>query len=435
MLESESILLCHYHFPPLKNGGVYRNYFLSVAVSKFAKNIFVITSDNTKILPKEEFEFPSNFVIHTSFTFDYRTLIGYYLKYLAPSDNASSLKENNKSSKFVQYLIKIQRSFPFSIVLSEGSIAYVINSFLKAKDIIEDQNIKVIYSSFMPYADHIICFLLKRKFPHLIWVADFRDLHVEPIYKNTIWPNLQKKVEKFLLKNADVVTTVSEGITSKMSLLHPNVHTLLKGVTFREQQANFPKFTFAYTGSLFLHYRDPKPLFFVLQKLINDHTIFEEDIQFIYAGKDEITMRQWANECGVEQIFVSKGLCSRKDAINIQDKSHINVLLTSSSDDHEGLLTGKLFEYIESGREILCIVNGSKDREIERFFNTYQLGKVAYSALDIETYVVKKYHEWKATGLVLCHQDTSKIEENLSWHSQAEKLVSLVESVNFANRV
>ncbi|MBK8350048.1 MAG: hypothetical protein IPL08_21440 [Saprospiraceae bacterium] len=94
----------------------------------------------------------------------------------------------------------------------------------------------------MPYADHVVAWLLKKKHPHVKWVADFRDLHIEPIYKNILWPGLQRWFEKKILRHADVVTSVSEGLSSKLKDYHPNVLTLTKGVNIRPAQTLYDIF-------------------------------------------------------------------------------------------------------------------------------------------------------------------------------------------------
>jgi glycosyltransferase involved in cell wall biosynthesis len=251
---------------------------------------------------------------------------------------------------------------------------------------------------------------------------------VEPIYKNTLWPGFQKKVEKFLLQKADTVTTVSDGISAKMKEIHPDVHTITKGVTLRPVQSSFDHFTIHYSGSLFLDYRDPRPLFRVMHKLLSSQKMDLNKVRFIYAGKDGQRMSLWAAEKGLEPIFVNKGMLPRYEALDYQSKSHINLLLTSASEEHTGLLTGKLFEYIEAGREILCWIKGSKDQEIEKMFDDYGLGSVLFKEDDLEAYVIQKYREWIETGEVRTHHKQEKIMKELSWEHQAGKVLQLIEN-------
>ena len=429
-MNNNRFLFIHYHYPPIKNSGVYRNYYLSTAIADKTTASYLITTDNRKILPNESLPLHSQMTRFEAFTLDYRKVISIFKG--KKNQSGAQFSEKAKASFFASWMIKIQRSFPFNIFLAEGSIFYIIHAYYIGKRIFRNNNINVIYSSFMPYSDHIVAWLLKKKFPTLIWVADFRDLHVEPIYKNVIWPDFQKKVEKFILRSADVVTTVSDGISQKMTALHQNVHTITKGVDIRTSKVGFAKFTIHYSGSLFQQFRDPRPLFNALAALIKEQKIDKERICFLYAGKDGSLMQQWAETSGISDVFVNKGMLSRNEAIEMQDKSHINLLLTSASDEHAGLLTGKLFEYIEGGKEILCFIKGSRDKEIETMFSEFQLGAVLYDEEKIREYILEKYIEYIKTGEVKAKHLRDAILQNMSWERQAERVFDLV-SLNGKN--
>jgi len=428
--QKVKFLFIHYHYPPIKNSGIYRNYYLSSAIAQKLPQSWVLTSDNRKVLPNESMDVSENLYRLEIPTFDYRTVFALLSR--EKKFAGAQFKESSKKNAFLQWLIKIQRSFPFNIFLAEGSILYIICGYRKGKNLITQNNITVIYSSFMPYADHIIAYLLKHRFPEKIWVADFRDLHIEPIYKNTIWIPIQRWFEKKILSKADLITTVSEGISKKLEIYDRPIFTIAKGVSVRPIKKQFQKFTISYSGSLFLHYRDPKVLIVALHKLIKSKDIESKDINFIYAGKDSNQMRKWVEESGISDIFIDKGYLSRQASIEIQDKSHINLLLTSSSPDHQGLLTGKMFEYFEAQNQILCIIKGVYDSEIEGIFSSLQAGKIVYDPPietdKLESFILDKYHEWQNTGEVKSTINHKKLVEEYGWDVQADKLLDAIES-------
>ena len=424
----KSILFVHYHYPPLKNSGIYKNYFLSVTLAKLLDKVFVITTDNAKILPTESLHFPKNLELFQSYTFDYRSIIAYFDMW-SHNKSSSAYTEQNKKSAVTRLLIKMQRSFPFNFFFAEGSVFYIIHGYIIGKKIIKKNQVKVVYSSFMPYNDHVIAYLLKMRFPELLWVADFRDLHIEPIYKNTIWLPLQKWFEKKILKKANFVTAISNGIQEKLKDYHSQTHTISKGVDHRSTEIPYDIFTIAYVGSMFGDFRDPSLFFEAYKLLISSHNLSTDAIRVVYAGKDGSTFLRWAMKYQVESYVVDQGLLHRGKAIEIQSKSHINLLLTSSSDDHSGVFTGKLFEYIESQNPILCLVNGTKDDEFETLFNRYRLGRIFYSKDDVETiksFIEKEYLFWinnQKIDRTILWDDVMK---EMSWDMQAKKLLSLI---------
>ena len=425
-MSNKRFLFIHYHYPPIRNSGVYRNYYLSTALTELTDNACLITTDNRKYLPNEVMEIHPNITRREALTLDYRRIVAWLNG--KKSKAGAQFSERTKKSHIMVWAIKIQRSFPFNLVLAEGALLYIINGYRIGNQLIKEQKVNVIYSSFMPYADHVIAYFLKKKNPNIQWVADFRDLHVEPIYKNTIWPSLQRWVEKKLLQNADLITCVSEGISNKMRAYHPKVLTITKGVTPRSLITQYDVFTIAYSGSLFLDFRDPKLLFQAISALRSEGKL--QKIQIIYAGKDSSTMMKWAADYGVNEVFVDKGFVSREEALSIQDRSHINLLLTSSSPEHQGLLTGKLFEYFEAGNPVICIVKGVQDSELENIFTELNAGHIAYDPSDISTlknFILSKYHEWEATGEVAQTIDHQKLKNSYSWEGQALKLLSAIQ--------
>ncbi len=93
-------------------------------------------------------------------------------------------------------------------------------------------------------------------------------------------------------------------------------------------------------------------------------------------GKDGAQMRAIASECGIEDIFEDEGFVKREQASLVQDQSHINLLLTSSSPEHQGVITGKLFEYLGSTNPILGMINGVIDEELAAYFKNYNVDMV-----------------------------------------------------------
>jgi hypothetical protein len=427
-VNQDRFLFIHYHYPPVRNSGVYRNYFLSGTLTDLTGTADLITSDLHRVSQREELPEHVNIKRHEIFALDYRRMAAWFGG--RQTNKGARFSETRKKSALIQWIIRVQRSFPFNILLAEGGIIYIFLAYIKACSIIRKEKPTVILSSFMPYADHMIAFLLKLTFPSVYWVADFRDLHVEPIYKNTIWPSFQKTTERWILRRADLITCVSEGISQKMRVYGRPTLTLTKGIEVRSRVSPYATFTLAYTGSLFLHYRDPRPLFLAIKSLIDDGNISAEDIRFVYAGKDSEQMIAWAQEYNMGQQYQDLGFLPRHESTHVQDASHINVLLTTASKDHQGLLTGKLFEYFEAGNPILCLIQGEHDMEIEAMFASLNAGIVAYDDADginnLKEFILLRYKDWKQTGVIQRTLHSEILVNEYSWQHQANKLLEAI---------
>jgi len=415
------ILCIHYYFPPLKSSAVIRNYHIACTLTSFFEKVHVLTSNNHLRFPNQKRTFPDRLFTYDIATLDYRYILS------GKSQKDAHISSAKKSSDFYQYLLKIQKSFPFNLVLAEGNLLYIFKAYNKAKKLIEAEKIDTIYSSFGPYADHYVAWLLKRKYPYLKWIADFRDLQIEPIYKNVIWENFQRRIERKVLSKADLITCISQGFVDQLEIYNRPTKSILRGVELRPPEKQFDKFTIGYTGSLYFEYRDPRPLFKVLRELVDDGKMNELDLNILYAGRDGAKFDLWIKEFNLSECFVNKGLISQNEAKTIQNKSHINLLLTSSSPELTGVITGKIFEYFEALNPTLCLISGVHDPEFESLFRELNAGAVVYSPDQTQgkmrDFILSKYKEWKTTHRVESSLNTLIIKEKYNWKQQVQNLL------------
>lgn len=422
MNSQKEILCLHYYFPPLLSTAVIRNYHIACTFTEFFDNVHVITSDNHLRFPSEERAFPPNLHLQSTFTLDYRRLLAG--KNIKDSHKATT----KKASPFFQWLLKIQKSFPFNLFLAEGNLIYIYGAYQKAKKLIDQGRVTTIYSSFGPYADHFVAFLLKRKYSHLRWIADYRDLQIEPIYKNVVLTNYQLRMEKKILSKADLVTTISDGLNKQLERNGRPTITVLRGVELRKQEAQYEKFTISYTGSLYFDYRDPRAMFSELKSMIGSGIIESKDLQILYAGRDGLRFSEWISDAGLSSVFFNKGMVTQDEAKTIQNRSHINLLLTSSSPELTGVLTGKVFEYFEALNPTLCLINGVYDPEFEALFSELNAGTVVYSPPiskgKMRSFILDNYQEWKLSHKVNSTLNQEIIKSTYSWKIQVGKMVN-----------
>ena len=420
--EKGEILCIHYYFPPLKSTAVIRNYHIACTLASYYEKVHVLTSNNHLRFPNQVRSFPKQLITYDIPTLDYRYALS------GKSKKDAHISTAKKASALYQFLLKVQKSFPFNLFLAEGNLFYIFKAYNRAKQLISDHNISTIYSSFGPYADHYVAWLLKRKYPHLKWVADFRDLQIEPIYKNVIWKGLQRKVEKKVLSKANLITCISQGFVDQLSVYQRPIISMLRGVELRPAEVQYDRFTIGYTGSLYFDYRDPRPLFSVLQSLIKEGKINFDDLHILYAGRDGAQFEEWINDHNLSECFINKGLVSQEDAKSIQNKSHINLLLTSSSPELTGVITGKIFEYFEALNPTLCLISGVYDPEFESLFQELNAGSVVYSPErtpgKMRDFILTKYEEWKTSHRVEPSIHKNVIKEKYSWKNQVEKMLS-----------
>ncbi len=420
-MRQRAALLIHYYFPPIHSIGCRRNYGFAQEWLKAFDVVKIMTTTNNGILPKDDALSIASLPIVSLKTDDYRTKSLRYSKKQKIHYTASA-KENIIS----KVLVKAIHTYPLNVWVGEGGSKYIKDGIKEGTAFLRKYPEATIYSSFRPYADHAIAAHLKSVFPKCRWIADFRDADIDPLYRlylNRWW---QARFNRKILKTADKVITVSDGVTDLMSKYHHNVLTVPNGVKLRQAKPHYDPFTISYTGSLYGNHRDPSFLFKAVQELISDGSIKEENLQLIYAGKDGQQFIQYGIEYAVDHLIDNKNMLGLKESQTIQSKSHINLLLTSSTKEYQGILTGKLYEYMGAQNPILAIVKGEGDQEVDAFFDKYQLGYIHYTEngklQKLKDWILNLYHRGRAE--VPLKLESEEIKKSLSWKSQFERLIS-----------
>jgi hypothetical protein len=456
---SNSRLLCLlYYFPPIKSIAVNRNWGVVRHLQPYFDDIFVFTTKNNLLLPQEARD-TEGVNISEITTFDYRTLTAL----LRPNRSEMHHNEGAKSHPIVRFGIRLLDSFPFNLLFHEGGLLYSLIGFWRAAKLIRQEKITHIYSSFRPMSDHFTAHLLKIAFPHLVWIADFRDLHIDPLYQMPLVKPFQHWCNKRLLRRADLVTTVSEGLAIHLRAYHSNVYALRNGVHLESQKifellnqkdtpsvstpknhsissnipisnnisissntpiSQSPKFTFAYTGSMWIDERNPSLLLKIVQDLANEGIMTADNTQIVYAGKDTAVWQTWITKYNLDSLFNSYGLVSSQKAVDIQREAHLNILLTSALPNYGGVLTGKFFEYLAACNPILVLINGAQDIEFEQIVTHLDAGIVAYndrSETELRHFVLNLFNEFQATGKVEPTIRRERLDE-LSWEATMAKL-------------
>jgi hypothetical protein len=445
--KGNALLICYY-FPPIKSIAVWRNYRVAKALSTYFEEIHILSTTNVKHLQQEHLPM-QNMQIRYLRTFDYRTINAIIRRIRGKKENITHFSEQQKSSRLAQLAVQMTKSFPFNLLWGEGGALYWLHALILGSRLIRKNNIQFIYSSYMPYSDHFAAYCLKCCFPKVFWLADFRDLHVEPVYKNVIWSRFQHRCNRFLLRKADLVTTVSFGLERHLKNYHHQTAVLRNGVDKISGQyaptddAQSPHFNITYTGSMFTDERSPYLLLTALNHLMQEQLIERTDIKIIYAGKDAEIWNNWLTRSNLSDLLLNFALVSTEKAQELQRTSHLNLLLTSASPDWSGVMTGKFYEYLAARKPIIVLINGSFDPEFEAVMRELNNGIVVYDQTNhseqavqqqrLEHFLLQHYQRWKngESMPTLTEMQVEKFEFEKSFQTLFEEKVASQLDMNF----
>lgn len=401
-------LFISYYYPPVKAVGTLRCYYLSDMFSNAIGSVSVLSKTIYSYLPYEQIEISPDISVYRVYAPDYHfirfwisTLVNKFRRYVFKKNINRSI-HNSKSNKTLSLLVD---TFPFNCLLGEGGIIYIILGIIKSLQIVQSQKTTIIFSSFRPYSDHIIAWFVKLINPNIYWIADFRDIHVDPDHSNVLYPKLQHRINTWFFRKADLLTCVSEGYLKHVkqyndsTLLLRNAFPISKLSFDIKSIESFQKFTISYTGMLYGGRRNPAIFFKVIQKLLLDNVISSNDIELLYAGKEDTYWKQLGYQFNLSEICKTVGIVSLQESENIQRKSHLNLMITWASENYS-TFPAKFYEYLAARRPILLLINGEKDEEFERLFSENPIGQLFYDTLEYEyilySYLQKAYKNWQS---------------------------------------
>lgn len=285
--------------------------------------------------------------------------------------------------------------------------AWAKTSVPPLRRLIQRDEIDIIYSTFSPVSDHVLALELKTatKRP---WVADFRDLWTEDFRYDgcdAVRCRADRELERRILDQADAVIGVSPRQTEILAARVPSQRAKFLTITngfdpddFRSRRRELPpgsggQFVLSYVGR-FDRYR-------INDALLDGFRQFAaraaaEQARFLFRVVGHCTDETRARVLGTGLSCDFVGPVSHAEAI--REMAAADALLLSADDTgrHAGsVISGKTFEYLASGRPILCV--GSRDGDGERIVRSCEAGIAApFEAGAIAESLRMLYDGWRS---------------------------------------
>lgn len=377
------ILIISTFFPPLNSIASLRPYSWAKEWTQMGHSVTVLT---TKKLQTEN---PLNF-----------DLTGIEIVEVESSLNVSGLKKNYHEQKVKgkpSFLHRMMHQLKYKYGLFNACRMPDFTDFWiypALKQISCHEKFDFIVSTSGPYSVHILGYLLKRKELTNKWIADYRDTWSN----NYIYPGLfpfnffEKYLEKFLLRKVDLITTVSEPFKEYFEKTYKKeTRVVYNGFNPEdvdlEEGTSYPlsdKFRIVHTGSIYKDKRDPIPLFKAINELSDNPLIGHLEVIFI--GSELADLQELIDLYHVEKHVKIQGFLSRKETLSLQRNADVLLFLPWNDPKVDGILTGKIFEYLYSKTPIISI--GCPHMEAsQKLIDHYKAGISLHSVDEIVTYL------------------------------------------------
>ena len=253
----------------------------------------------------------------------------------------------------------------------------------EAEKVIIEEKTDVLISSSLPFTAHLIGLNLKKKYPHLLWIADSGDpfsLQTEaPLNNHFLYGRLNRYFERQILNKADYVTVTCEQTHRKYIESYPETalkhrvipplsssveKTDLHTVEMIVGEAAEDKIRMAYFGKFYEKIRPAQLLTNFLVKLFMQKPEMKERLEIHIFG--DIFPEFRAELKRFPQLRLH-GLIPREQVFLMMQKMDLLVNISNITDYQ---LPSKAPDYLNSGKAILNIFTTEED-EFKKFFSSY----------------------------------------------------------------
>ncbi|MGI6561505.1 MAG: glycosyltransferase [Clostridia bacterium] len=348
----KKVFMIAYQYPPVGGPGVQRTLKFTKYLRDFFWEPVVLTRNNGGFLADETLlsEIPTGMEVIRTKAYDFESAKG-ILKY--PS-----------------------KILARKILMPDSAVVWYKASLKKAVQYIESNKPDVLYSTSFPYSDHLMALRIKKRFPNLPWVADFRDEWMNNPYLldnpyNSIRMGIERRMERDVIAYADRVianTPVMMRNFIRTYKEYEHKFSCIPNGFDKEDFADYQtlekpekneKLTITYTGMLYGR-RKPDLFLECLRELIDEHVISEGQITVKFIGKFLPGYFDRLNErYGLQNVIRVYDYMPHKECIKMLLQSDLLLLIEGAGPGGEAFYTGKLFEYMNAGRPIIAVIPGS----------------------------------------------------------------------------
>lgn len=253
-----------------------------------------------------------------------------------------------------------------NVFVPDPRVFWVKPSAAFLADYIRDNNIRLIVTTGPPHSMHLIGLKLKKRFPALRWIVDFRD----PWTDWGMWDSLMvtkavrrihKRLEKRVLARADEIVTVTPFYVRRFEHLSGGREIRLLTNGFDED--DFATVTRTRSGKFIIRHVglindrcNPRPFMNALKAEMEFNPKFADSVTVEFIGEVHPEFRQFVLDVPeLKHVTVLTGNIPHDDLLKIYGSSSLLLLVLTGYKDAEGFLPGKVFEYLATGIPVLGV--------------------------------------------------------------------------------
>ncbi len=361
----KKVLIISYYWPPASGPGVQRWLKFAKYLPEYGYQPFVITPRNGSYPNRDESlvaEIPAAARVIKTRTAEpfawFNILSGQAGRGKTSAVGMADIR--GSKSLFKKTAAYIRANF----FIPDARVGWVPYALMAAEKLLKSEEIDTVISTGPPHSSHLAGLRLKKKY-NVKWIADMRDPWTN-IYYNAYLPRTEKskardrKMEDDVLQSADAVMTVSPGLAEEFSDRAARIELIYNGFDTEDfadtSGSDRPDdfFRISYVGN-FKANQNVHALWRALAALRAENPLFAEHFRLELTGNISDSVLQDIRNAGLSEHLLLNEFVDHARAIDLMRSAGLLLLPIPVAENNRQILTGKLFEYLASGSELLAI--------------------------------------------------------------------------------
>lgn len=434
------LIICTY-YPPDTAIAAVRPYMLAKYLTKLGHDVTVVRSGEFYNKPDESF-IDENLAVRVYSYLGQNSPVERYLRGEAIA--SGDVSKARGRLKFLPSKLRIWLGSIYSKVAMPLLLLKKLNEIDEKSEILkkfidgfQEKNFDVVFATFSNLENAYAGANAAKKF-NCKYILDFRDLIAQRVTQPFLEFIVKSRIQKKVVAQADICTTVSEGLTEEIKKQSPHkpVFTIYNGYEKNIKEnvyyAEEGKLSFCYTGTIYGNLRNASPIFKVLKRLKDDGKINTDNISFHYAGGDFETLLKQAMAYGMTDILINHGYVNKEEAKKIQSSTDLFTVLSWNTKSGKGILTGKFYEALKNQKPVIACVSGKEPQsELCQIITKYNLGVCVEEAdktngeEHMYHYIEEQYSR-KMNGDDVLYEPKSEVFEKFEYCNIAKEMDNII---------
>jgi hypothetical protein len=323
--------------------------------------------------------------------------------------NLFSKKQKVESAGFLgqqkSAIGKIKNYIRANYFIPDARFFWIKPSVKYLKKYLSENKIDVIISTGPPHSLHLIGQQIKKE-TGIRWIADFRDpwtdidyFHHLPLTEKTRKKHFE--LEQLVLKSADEVIVVGNSMKENYAKFSDNITVITNGYDTECRNEDIKldkKFSITHIGLMNADRNHPF-LWKVLAELSGENETFKNNLEIKLIGKIDESVLKSIQEFGLQSNLNLIKYLPHDEVLKNQLSSQVLLLSINDVPAAKGIITGKVFEYLQAKRPIIAIA--PIDGDLADILDKTNAGKIINfeDEIALKTVLETYYHSYQQNNL------------------------------------